>query len=155
MILAMESSPFSVRMIRTELDRLNLATRNRLYQAQQRFRIGSVGQVFFPICGFQFQSVPFCHRLASFLFQPFFKLIPVFSGCLIIGLPDQSRDNIDDRKIPPLILLIAMTRLNGNRLVTMNARQHIRQGVFGLRRIVIGLQTDPKTIAGAEEARQA
>jgi hypothetical protein len=42
-----------------------------------------------------------------------------------------------------------------NRLETMNARQNIREGVFGLRRIVIGLQADPETVAGTEEARQA
>ena len=44
--------------------------------------------------------------------------------------------------------------LNMNRLETMNARQNIREGVFGLRRIVIGLQADPETVAGTEEARQ-
>lgn len=47
------------------------------------------------------------------------------------------------------------TGLNMNRLETMNARQHIREGVFGLRCIVIGLQADPETVAGTEEARQA
>ncbi len=45
--------------------------------------------------------------------------------------------------------------LNMNRLETMNARQHVREGVFGLRCIVIGLQADPETVAGTEKARQA
>ena len=44
--------------------------------------------------------------------------------------------------------------LNMSRLETMNARQHIREGVFGLRRIVIGLQADPETVACTEEAGQ-
>ena len=42
-----------------------------------------------------------------------------------------------------------------DRLETMNTRQDILQGVFGSRRVVIGLQTNPETVAGSEEARQS
>ena len=45
--------------------------------------------------------------------------------------------------------------LNMDRLETTNPRQHIKEGVFGLRCIVIGLQADPETVACTEEARQA
>jgi hypothetical protein len=59
---------------------------SRQYQPQQGLGISGIGQIFFSIGGRHYQLVTICHRFTSFLFKPFFELVPVFSDCLIVGL---------------------------------------------------------------------
>jgi len=50
-------------------DRLGLGAWNGLDQTQQHLGTGNIGKIFFTVRRFQFQSVTFCNRLASFLVQ--------------------------------------------------------------------------------------
>jgi len=83
-----------------QLDRLGLGAGDGLNQAQQCFGIGGVGQIFFAISRFQFQSVTICHRLTPLFFKPLFQLVPVFSGRLKIRLIEQCLNDVHHGKIP-------------------------------------------------------
>jgi len=46
------------------------------------------------------------HRLAAFLVEPLFELVPVLPGRLVIGLLGEDLDDVHDREEPRLSFLV-------------------------------------------------